>query len=133
MTSDFATLTMEQIGFVRRITLNRPDQHNPLTPRCVREILRAVSAAEVDEQVRVLIIRGTGRSFSSGYGYRAEDVEPGDFMDEGVRVVCVSRRVVEVIALGRVRARAETMELTLEHVSEPIRIPPSIMVRVLRP
>jgi enoyl-CoA hydratase len=83
MTSDFATLTMEQIGFVRRITLNRPDQHNPLTPRCVREILRAVSAAEVDEQVRVLIIRGTGRSFSSGYGYRAEDVEPGDFTPHG--------------------------------------------------
>ena len=36
---DFTTLTVEEIGRVRRITLNRPDQHNPLTPRCVREIL----------------------------------------------------------------------------------------------
>jgi enoyl-CoA hydratase len=79
MTSEFATLTVEQIGFVRRLTLNRPDQHNPLTPRCVREILWAVSAAGTDEQVRVLVIRSTGRSFSSGYGYVPEDVEPGDF------------------------------------------------------
>ncbi|HWE68173.1 MAG TPA: crotonase/enoyl-CoA hydratase family protein [Acidimicrobiales bacterium] len=79
MTVEFTTLTVEQIGLVRRLTLNRPDQHNPLTPKSVREILQAVAAAEVDEQVRVLIIRSTGRSFSSGYGFVAEDVEPGDF------------------------------------------------------
>ncbi len=79
MTSEFATLTVEQIGLVRRLTLNRPEQHNPLTPRSIREILRAVGAAEVDEGVRVLIIRSSGRSFSSGYGFVAHDVEPGDF------------------------------------------------------
>ena len=79
MTSEFATLTVEQIGLVRRLTLNRPEQHNPLTPRAIREILLAVGAAESDESVRVLIIRSTGRSFSSGYGFVAEDVEPGDF------------------------------------------------------
>jgi enoyl-CoA hydratase/carnithine racemase len=79
MTSEFGTLTVEQIGHVRRLTLNRPEQHNPLTPRSVREILRAVAAAGADDQVRVVIIRSTGRSFSSGYGYVAEDVEPGDF------------------------------------------------------
>src|SRR6202035_5041812 len=80
MTADAATLTVEQIGFVRRVTLNRPDQHNPLTPRAVREILQAVAAAESDEHVRVVVIRSTGRSFSSGYGFVAEDVEPGDFV-----------------------------------------------------
>ena len=80
MTADAATLTVEQIGFVRRLTLNRPDQHNPLTPRAVREILQAVAAAESDEHVRVVVIRSTGRSFSSGYGFVAEDVEPGDFV-----------------------------------------------------
>ncbi len=79
MTADAATLTVEQIGFVRRLTLNRPEQHNPLTPRAVREILQAVAAAEGDEHVRVVVIRSTGRSFSSGYGFVAEDVEPGDF------------------------------------------------------
>jgi enoyl-CoA hydratase len=79
MTSEFATLTVEQIGLVRRLTLNRPEHHNPLTPRSIREILQAVGAAEADMGVRVVIIRSTGRSFSSGYGFVAEDVEPGDF------------------------------------------------------
>jgi enoyl-CoA hydratase len=80
VTEGFATLTVEQIGFVRRVTLNRPEQHNPLSPRCIREILRVVAGASSDEQVRVLIIRSTGRSFSSGYGFVAEDIEPGDFV-----------------------------------------------------
>ena len=79
MTSEFATLTVEQIGLVRRLTLNRPDQHNPLTPRCIREVLAAVQEAEGDPGVSVIVIRSTGRSFSSGYGFIAEDTDPGDF------------------------------------------------------
>ena len=42
VTASFTTLTVEEIGRVRRLTLNRPDHHNPLTPRCIREILQAV-------------------------------------------------------------------------------------------
>ena len=79
MTGTFTTLNYEPVGHVRRITLNRPDQHNPLTPRCVREILSAVTLAESDADARVIVIRSTGRSFSSGYGFIAEDTDPGDF------------------------------------------------------
>ncbi len=75
----FTTLTVEQIGQVRRLSLNRPDHHNPLTPRCIREILQGVQEAEADAGTSVIIIRGTGRSFSSGYGFIAEDTDPGDF------------------------------------------------------
>jgi enoyl-CoA hydratase len=64
---------------VRRVTLNRPEHHNPLTPRCIREILHAVETAETDAGARVVIIRSTGRSFSSGYGFIAQDTDPGDF------------------------------------------------------
>ena len=64
---------------MRRITLSRPDHHNPLTPRCIREILRAVDTAEADAGARVVIVRSTGRSFSSGYGFIAQDTDPGDF------------------------------------------------------
>ena len=79
MTASFSTLIVEEIGRVRRLTLNRPDQHNPLTPRSMREILAAVAEAEADAGVHVVIIRSTGRSFSSGYGLIAEDADPGDF------------------------------------------------------
>jgi enoyl-CoA hydratase len=81
--AEFSTILVERLDHVTRITLNRPDQHNPLTPRCMREILRAVELAEADEEVRVLIIRSSGRSFSSGYGYVAEDAEEGDFAQHG--------------------------------------------------
>jgi enoyl-CoA hydratase len=79
VSTSFTTLAIEQIGRVRRVTLDRPDHHNPLTPRCVREILRAVEEAEADRATSVLVIRSTGRSFSSGYGFIAEDTDPGDF------------------------------------------------------
>jgi len=79
VTASFTTLMVEEIGRVRRLTLNRPDHHNPLTPRCIREILRAVDEAQADAGASVIIIRSTGRSFSSGYGFIAEDADPGDF------------------------------------------------------
>jgi enoyl-CoA hydratase len=75
----YSTITYEEIGRVRRVTLNRPDHHNPLTPRCIREILGAVDDAGADAAASVLIIRSTGRSFSSGYGFIAEDTDRGDF------------------------------------------------------
>jgi enoyl-CoA hydratase len=79
VTPNFTTVRVEAIGRLRRITLDRPQQHNPLTPRCIREILRAVDEAEADAQARVVVIRGSGRSFSSGYGFLAEDTDAGDF------------------------------------------------------
>ena len=76
MTASFTTLKVEEIGRVRRLTLDRPDHHNPLTPRCIREILRAVAEAEADAGASVIIIRSTGRSFSSGYGFIAGGHRP---------------------------------------------------------
>ena len=101
MTDEFTTIIVERLDHVSRITLNRPEQHNPLTPRCVREIVRAVASAEADDQVRVVVIRSTGRSFSSGYGYIAEDVEEGDF----ARRAGIEDDVTAMIAHGTSWAR----------------------------
>jgi enoyl-CoA hydratase len=84
VTAKFTTVGMEELGHVRRLTLARPDQHNPLTPRCIRELLQAVGEAEGDANARVVVIRGSGRSFSSGYGFIAEDTDPGDFAGRDV-------------------------------------------------
>jgi len=96
VTSDYTTLLVEHIGHVRRITLNRPEHHNSLTPRSMREILHAVESAEADTEVRVVIIRSSGRSFSSGYGYVAEDVAEGDFGQNGT----IEDDVTAMIRLG---------------------------------
>jgi enoyl-CoA hydratase len=94
--TSFSTLTVEEIGRVRRLTLNRPDHHNPLTPRCIRELLAAVQEAEVDPRVSVIVIRSTGRSFSSGYGFIAEDTDPGDFDQPAA----IEGDVTAMLALG---------------------------------
>jgi enoyl-CoA hydratase len=94
--ASYSTLIVEEIGHVRRLTLNRPDHHNPLTPRCIRELLAAVREAEGDATVRVIVIRSTGRSFSSGYGFIAEDTDPGDFPQHAA----IEGDVTAMLALG---------------------------------
>jgi enoyl-CoA hydratase len=96
VTASFSTLHVDDVGRVRRLTLNRPDQHNPLTPRCIREVLAAVQEAEGDPGVSVIVIRSTGRSFSSGYGFIAEDTDPGDFPQH----TSIEGDVTAMLALG---------------------------------
>jgi enoyl-CoA hydratase len=75
---------VERIGPVRRLTLNRGAQHNPLTARCIGELVAGVADAESDPDTRVVIIRGSGRSFSSGYGVLPDDAQPGPVGGGGI-------------------------------------------------
>jgi enoyl-CoA hydratase len=101
VTTTSSTVLVEEVGRVRRLTLNRPDHHNPLTPRCIRELLAAVEEAERDAGVHVIVIRSTGRSFSSGYGFIAEDTDPGDFPQHAA----IEGDVTAMLALGEGWAR----------------------------
>ncbi len=96
MTASDPTVLTEQIGPVTRLTLNRPRQHNPLTPRCIRELLEAVARAEDDQDVRVIVIRGSGHSFSSGYGILPEDIEPG----QGGAAAGIESDIAAMLELG---------------------------------
>lgn len=51
---------------VATITMNRPETLNSFTPDFVREIEDAVIRAEADDEVRVLLLTGEGRGFTSG-------------------------------------------------------------------
>ena len=50
---------------VRRVTLNRPEKRNALNHALRGGILRALQEADRDPEVRVMIVRGAGKSFSS--------------------------------------------------------------------
>lgn len=58
-------LTVE--GAVATIRLNRPRVHNRIEPPDLAALLGHFAAIDADPAVRVAILTGTGRSFSSGY------------------------------------------------------------------
>lgn len=54
-------------GPVATITLNRPDKLNAINTEMVGELDRRLAEAAADDGVKVLLIQGAGRAFSSGY------------------------------------------------------------------
>ena len=64
---------------VATITLNRPEQRNPLGPQMLRDLQVAFAAARDDEAVRVVVLTGAGdRAFSAGAdlsGFAADATE----------------------------------------------------------
>lgn len=66
----------EDLGPVRRLTMNRPEALNALNGELMDALMAALDAAAEDEAVRVLVLRGAGRAFCSGYDLN-EDAEGG--------------------------------------------------------
>jgi len=60
---------------IATITMNLPEKLNALSPELVRDLIEALEDVVIDESVRVIIITGAGRSFSSG-GDAKTDLEP---------------------------------------------------------
>ncbi len=54
---------------VATITLNRPDSLNTIVPPMPEEVEAAVERAVRDEGVKVIVLRGAGRSFCAGYDF----------------------------------------------------------------
>ena len=69
-------LLTESTSWGVRLTLNRPAKLNALSGALVGALDDAVAAASADPEVRVIVIEGAGRSFSSGYDL-TEEAEGG--------------------------------------------------------
>jgi enoyl-CoA hydratase len=67
LTEEPILLSDEPAPMVRRLTLNRPTKRNALSNALRGEIFAALEAADRDADVRVVILRGAGVCFSSGY------------------------------------------------------------------
>ncbi len=52
---------------VLRVTLNRPERMNAMSPELLAELDSAMDEFEQDPDLSVMIIRGAGRSFCAGY------------------------------------------------------------------
>ena len=65
MTS-FTEILYEVEGAIATLTLNRPEQLNPMTRAIVAETVVALEEANADRSVRAVIVTGAGRAFSAG-------------------------------------------------------------------
>ena len=60
------TLIVERDGPVLKVTLNRPDARNALSPAMVRELAEVVRDSRDDAGVRVVVLTGAGGTFCAG-------------------------------------------------------------------
>jgi enoyl-CoA hydratase len=68
----FNTILLERREGIAKITLNRPEKLNALSTELLAELRAALDLLEADHDVRVVILTGAGRAFSSGF-----DIAPG--------------------------------------------------------
>jgi enoyl-CoA hydratase len=91
--TDDQDVVYESDGGVARITINRPDRRNAISPQMAAELVGALEAAEDDEAVRVVVLTGAGdKAFSAGadlggivpdskVAQHWQRAEIGDFLD----------------------------------------------------
>ncbi len=65
----YETLLYSIEGAIATITLNRPEELNTIVPPMPDEVEQAVKAAVQDPRVKVIILRGAGRSFCAGFNF----------------------------------------------------------------
>jgi enoyl-CoA hydratase len=77
---EFEHLLLERDEALVWLTLNRPNELNAINRPLLDEIFRAFDWLAEDKESRVIIIRGAGRCFSSGYDVSGK--APGEYATE---------------------------------------------------
>jgi enoyl-CoA hydratase len=82
---NYKTVLYEKDEQVAYITLNRPEKLNTITDELFHDWQAAITEAEVDDDVKVVIFRGAGRCFSAGapldqvgFVYGMKEPKPGE-------------------------------------------------------
>ncbi len=77
---DYETILYAVEGPIATLTLNRPERLNTIVPPMPDEVEAAVHAAVADPAVKVIVLRGAGRSFCAGYDFGGGFEHWGDAM-----------------------------------------------------
>ncbi|HET6949174.1 MAG TPA: enoyl-CoA hydratase-related protein [Acidimicrobiales bacterium] len=68
---------IDAAGGVLRIHLDRPERRNSLAVGAIGRIVAALEAAAVDESLRAVVVRSTGRDFCAGADWVAANTQGG--------------------------------------------------------
>lgn len=71
-TDDFEEIIYEKDGPIGRLILNGPEKRNPLSYARIIELAMGLHEMDLDPDIRVVIVKGAGPAFCSGY-----DLTPG--------------------------------------------------------
>lgn len=71
-TKRFETIKYERRGAIGLITLNRPDRLNAINEQMLDDLDQVLDDIEPDDDVRVVVLQGAGRSFCSGFDLKDE-------------------------------------------------------------
>ena len=96
----FMHLEIELDGPVATIWMNRPDLHNAFDQDLIAELTAACKALDDDDDVRVVILAGRGKSFSAGadlnWMKRAADNGIDDNLDDARALARMLRALAEM-------------------------------------
>ena len=70
--SEYQNIRVAVDGGVAQIALHRPERINALNKAMLLEIQAALDALEADAEVRVIVLSGAGRGFSSGFDLKEQ-------------------------------------------------------------
>ena len=94
---------LDVTGPLATVTLDSPRNRNALSRRLVGELFARLQAAEGDQDVRVVLVRSSGRVFCSGADL-SEATSQG--MEEGARAIVELQRLITTMAKPVVTAIA---------------------------
>ena len=57
----------ERDGAIARLTLNRPERGNGINARLLRDLVAGVERADLDPEIHVVVLAGSGTGFCGGY------------------------------------------------------------------
>jgi len=77
---DFKNIIYQKDECIAKIILNRPDILNAIGWPMMYEIDSALTLAEKDDDIKVIVFKGNGRAFSAGYDLGDKAVAGGDIV-----------------------------------------------------
>lgn len=95
----YGTILVADEGWVRTITLNRPERRNAMTPEMQLELIQALEEAG-ESDCRVVVLAGAGESFCSGLDLAvlqgAKDKSAEEHREDAARISKLFRTLYEL-------------------------------------
>lgn len=113
----YETIAVARDGFVLTIGLNRPDKRNAFNKTMIRELATVLGILDTDPELRVGVLYGEGKSFTSGLDLPdvAPSLQDGSFQipDQGINPWQVDGRRVSKPLITAVHGKCLTLGIEL--------------------